>query len=140
MNKIESTLDWVRGLSAYFEFSKDHKAKMFVDFLEQSMYANDPVIDNTNNSGMIEFISILRKFAPNEIFDIFHKYYRLGYDPKALQDAFSKGQVLSKIWLVKELSKIQKDFDMVHIHAGWFGQLRLYFDIAEIVYKNRNRR
>ena len=137
MSKIESTLDWVRGLSAYFEFSKDHKAKMFVDFLEQSMYANDPVIDNTNNSGMIEFISILRKFAPNEIFDIFHKYYRLGYDPKALQDAFSKGQVLSKIWLVKELSKIQKDFDMVHIHAGWFGQLRLYFDIAEIVYKNR---
>ena len=63
MSKIESTLDWVRGLSSYFEFSKDDNAKKFVDFLEQSMYAEKPVIDNTNQEGMIEFISILRKFA-----------------------------------------------------------------------------
>lgn len=136
MSKIETTLDWVRGLSAYFEFSKDEQAKMFVDFLEQSMYAKNPVIDTTNNEGMIEFISILRKFAPNEIFDIFHKYYRLGYSPKPIQDAFSKGQVLSKIWLAKELVKLQNQFKMVHVHAGWFGQLRLYFDIVKIHYDN----
>ena len=134
MSKIESTLDWVRGLSSYFEFCKDDNAKKFVDFLEQSMYAEKPVIDNTNQEGMIEFISILRKFAPNEIFDIFHKYYRLGYDPKALQDAFSRGQVLSKIWLVNELVKIQTQFDMVHVHAGWFGQVRLYLDQMQIKY------
>ena len=110
MNNSESTLQWVRGLSEYLDFVKDDKSKMFIDFLEQSMYADNPVIDNTNQKGMIEFISILRKFAPNEIFDIFHKYYRLGFDPKALQDAFSRGQVLSKIWLSQELSKIkQKD-------------------------------
>tara|TARA_Y200000002_G_scaffold83096_2_gene65858 strand:- start:16305 stop:17141 length:837 start_codon:yes stop_codon:yes gene_type:complete len=134
MNNSESTLQWVRGLSEYLDFVKDDKSKMFIDFLEQSMYADNPVIDNTNQKGMIEFISILRKFAPNEIFDIFHKYYRLGFDPKALQDAFSRGQVLSKIWLVNELVKIQKNFDMIHVHAGWFGQIRLYLDQMQIKY------
>jgi hypothetical protein len=98
------------------------------------MYADSPVIDDTNQAGMIEFISVLRKFTPNPIFDIFHKYYRLGNNPLLLQDAFSRGQVLSKIWLAEELLKIKNNFEMIHVHAGWFGQLRLYLDAANISY------
>lgn len=135
MNNSNS-LNWVRGLSAYLDFVNDKKAKDFIDFLEQSLYAENSIIDDTNQKGMIEFISILRKFAPNEIFDIFHKYYRLNYEPTALQDAFSRGQVLSKIWLSQELSKIkQKEFPTIFILAGWFGQTVKYLDRAGIEYK-----
>jgi len=130
----ESTLSWVRGLSEYLRFVDDKEAKKFIDFLEQAMYADSPVIDDTNQAGMIEFISVLRKFTPNPIFDIFHKYYRLGNNPLLLQDAFSRGQVLSKIWLAEELLKIKNNFEMIHVHAGWFGQLRLYLDAVNISY------
>ena len=130
----ESTLNWVRGLSSYLEFVEDYDAKRFIDFLEKCMYAENQVINSTDNKGMVEFISVLRKFAPNEIFDIFHKYFRSGKDPKIIQDAFSRGQVLSKIWLVTELAKIQKDFKMIHVHAGWLGQIRLYLDQVGINY------
>lgn len=130
----ESTLNWVRGLSSYLEFVEDYDAKRFIDFLEKCMYAENQVINSTDNKGMVEFISVLRKFAPNEIFDIFHKYFRSGEDPKFIQDAFSRGQVLSKIWLVTELAKIKKDFKMIHVHAGWMGQIRLYLDQVGINY------
>lgn len=130
----EDTLSWVRGLSEYLNFINDQESKKFIDFLEQALYADNPVIDSTNQQGMIEFISVLRKFATNPIFDIFHKYYRSGSEPVYLQDAFSRGQVLSKIWLSEELSKIQTSFDMIHVHAGWFGQLRLYLDNCNIEY------
>lgn len=128
----EQTLNWVRGLSEYLNFVNDQESKKIIDFLEQAMYADNPVIDTTNQQGMVEFISVLRKFATNPIFDIFHKYYRAGYDPLALQDAFSRGQVLSKIWLVEELKKIKSNFEMIHVHAGWFGQHRLYIESAGI--------
>lgn len=132
----ENALNWVRGLSAFLEFDNDFESKKFVDFLEQSMYATSPVIDTTNQAGLIEFISVLRKFAPNPIFDIFHKYYRGEYNPVALQDAFSRGQVLSKIWLAEELDKIeQKEFPTVFILAGWFGQVVKYLDKTSIEYK-----
>lgn len=135
----EATLNWVRGLSEYLNYTKSVESKKFIDFLEQAMYAENPVVDTTNQEGMIEFISVLRKFAPDPVFDIFHKYYRLGYNPLFLQDAFSRGQVLSKIWLVNELEKINPNFNNILIYAGWMGQLLLYlkdsinFDNVRIV-------
>ena len=128
-NSKELALDWVRGLGLYLEYKKDPEAQKFINFLEKSMYADNPVIDIVNQSGMIEFISVLRKFTPNPVFDIFHKYYRWKFDPASLCDAFSKGQVQSKIWLIEELEKIKKDdLGNVLILAGWFGQFISYID------------
>lgn len=129
MNNKELALNWVRGLGLYLEYKKDLEAQKFINFLEKSMYADNPVIDITNQDGMIEFISILRKFAPNPVFDIFHKYYRWKFDSSSLCDAFSKGQVQSKIWLVDELKKIEiEDLGNTLILAGWFGQIMSYLD------------
>ena len=133
---MESTLNWIRGLHRYFEYTGNNQAKTFMAFLEKSLYADNPVINTTNQKGMIEFIGTIRKFAPDQVFDIFHKYFRHGYDPIALQDGFSRGQVESKIWISEELKKINSHYSNIILLAGWYGQLRLYLDAVGISYDN----
>ena len=134
METNTSNLSWLHGLDDYFTFAGDDESKKYVDFLMHMIYADNPIIRFSDDAGIVEFINTLRKFAPNEILDVFHKYYREGHSPTALQDAFSRGQVQSKIWLVTELAKIQTDFKVVFLLAGWYGQLRKFFDIANISY------
>lgn len=134
METNTSNLSWLHGLQDYFDFAGDVESKKYVDFLMHMIYADNPIIGFNDNAGIVEFIGTLRKYAPNEILDTFHKYYREGYNPSALQDAFSRGQIQSKIWLVTELAKIKKDFRVVFLLAGWYGQLRKFFDIADISY------
>jgi tRNA1(Val) A37 N6-methylase TrmN6 len=50
-----------------------------------------------------------------------------GFDLEQLNDAFSRSQIRSKIWLVSELAKINSDWKDVVVFAGWFGQLSLIF-------------
>lgn len=74
-------------------------------------------------------------FPDNELFSILHKYFRSdGNNLDSISDAFSRGQVQSKIWLTTELAKIKTDFDMVYILAGWFGQLTAYLDAKNFGY------
>lgn len=128
MESNVSAVSWLHGLQDYLGFQEDLESKKYVDFLLHMVYANDPVISLNNNAGLVEFVGTLRKFANNDILDNFHKYYRTGNNPKLLQDAFSRGQVQSKIWLVNELSKIQQNFNTVFVLAGWFGQITSYLD------------
>ena len=51
---MESTLNWIRGLHRYFEYTGNAQAKTFMAFLEKSLYADNPVINTTNQKGMIE--------------------------------------------------------------------------------------
>lgn len=123
----KSAISWLHGLQEYFVFQGDTKSGSYVDFLLKLLYANDPMITLTGNADVLEFVSQIRKFTENNIFFCFHKYYREGRDPQALQDAFSRGQVQSKIWLVNELHKIQPNYKNVLILAGWYGQILRYF-------------
>lgn len=127
-------IHWLHGLEDYFEFTNDNNSNQFVKFLLKLLYADNPTIITTDESSMEEFVYTLRKFAESNVLDILYKYYREGYDPLPLQDAFSRGQVQSKIWLAKELAKIKTDFDMVFVLAGWFGQTTHYLDAAKIRY------
>jgi len=127
-------VSWLHGLQDYLDFVNDDHSKEFVDFLLSLMYSNKAPITINDDLDMKEFVYHLRRYADNPILDSFHKYFRLEHDPVALQDAFSRGQVKSKIWMTQELAKIQKEFKMIHVHAGWFGQSRLYFDNVGINY------
>ena len=130
-----SPLSWLHGLQDYLDFSGDTNAKNYIDFLLGLMYADKSSIDIKETFDMNEFIFQLRKYADNKIVNLIYKYFRQGHDPLLLQDAFSRGQVKSKIWLVSELAKIKQDFNMVHVHAGWFGQHSLYLDAAKIAFE-----
>lgn len=132
MNAEKNTnpISWLHGLQDYLEFTGDLKSKTYVDFLLSLMYANNGPIINNENLDMKEFVHHLRKYANNPILDIFYKYFRMEKDPISLQDAFSRGQVNSKIWAMDELLKIKKDFDTVYVLGGWYGQIRLFLEQA----------
>lgn len=128
------SIHWLHGLEDYFEFINDNESKQFVRFLLKLLYADKPTITTNEESSMEEFIYTLRKFSNSAMMDVLYKYYREGHEPLALQDAFSRGQVQSKIWLATELAKLKTDFEMVYVLAGWFGQITSYFDAADINY------
>ena len=39
------------------------------------------------------------------------------------KDSFSRGQLQSKLWLINELTKLQKDLGLVYLCAGWYATL-----------------
>jgi hypothetical protein len=123
----KSAISWLHGLQEFFKFQGDETSSNYVDFILKLLYANNPMILITHEADIVEFISMLRKFTHNNIFTAFHKYYREEHNPKYLQDAFSRGQVQSKIWLAEELQKIRIEHKNVLILAGWYGQLLQYF-------------
>ena len=92
--------------------------------------------DCDNELDLVEWNKVATTLFPdNELFNILHKYFRhKESNLDSISDAFSRGQVQSKIWLVQELSKIKTDYDMIYILAGWFGQLSFYIDAEKINY------
>ena len=124
------TVSWLHGLQEYFEFTKDKESKMLIDFFLSMMYSKKEMINLSLDFNIAEFLHFLRKQTDNEIYDIFDKYYRNNHNPIFLQDAFSRGQVNSKIWAMEELAKVQKEFDMIYVLGGWYGQIRLFLDNA----------
>jgi hypothetical protein len=86
-----------------------------------------------------EISSALALMYPDEsIFKIINKYFRETNDPLSIQDAFSRGQVQSKIWLTEELQKVSKHFNTIFHLGGWYGQLTWYFDNKITFDKYRN--
>ena len=78
-------------------------------------------------------------FPDNELFSILHRYFRNeDNNLESISDAFSRGQVQSKIWLTKELEKVGTHFDTIYHLGGWFGQLTLYLDNHITFDKYRN--
>lgn len=65
-----------------------------------------------------------RQFPKYSIFRSIMSYLKLNLDSSALKDAFSRGQIKSKIWLVQELSNLNVEYHNVLVMAGWFGQLK----------------
>lgn len=63
-------------------------------------------------------------FPSDKIFRSIMSYLKLNLDSSALQDAFSRSQIKSKIWLVQELANLNITYYNVLIMAGWFGQLK----------------
>jgi hypothetical protein len=65
-----------------------------------------------------------RQFSDDSIFRSIMSYLKLNLDSSALQDAFSRSQIKSKIWLVQELANLNVKYYNVLVMAGWFGQLK----------------
>lgn len=61
------------------------------------------------------------------------------YPDAPWQDAWSKGQIGSKLWLINELGKIQHTFSCVYIIGGWLGVLSWLLFRDSIISVNKIR-
>lgn len=128
MEKNTNSLSWLHGLEEYFEYTGNQEALNYIKFILRLHYSNSPVVEITQSGDKITFISKLRHFVKDQVLDYFHKFYRQGYNPVPLQDAFSRNQVKSKIWLSEELLKVKKDLGNLALFGGWYGHHSLYLN------------
>lgn len=157
--KQSSPIEWLYGLEDYFNFSKNTEATEFLHDFVSTYYSDNPLgilkklvlkshsLDktlfskhlncyiNTINKqyNIVELASCLRDYSKEKILNAIHMYERNGGDISVLNDAFSRSQVRSKIWLIDELDKIRltlknTSYYNVAIFAGWFGQIFNIYD------------
>ena len=64
---------------------------------------------------------LLMRYTDSHFVDAFKSLY--ANDVNYQTDCFSRGQIKSKLWLVQELSKLNKSLGTVYLCAGWYGTL-----------------
>jgi hypothetical protein len=121
-------------LEDYLEFSNDNESKKFINFITRLVYAEPACVTVNKDIDVVRFVQIAKSFMNSPVIDTVNKYLNTGGSVDILCDAYSRGQVKSKIWLAKELANVKKDFDTVYLLAGWYGQLVKYLDCAEVSY------
>ena len=48
------------------------------------------------------------------------------FSPNTLKGSFTDDLIISKLWLISEVSKIHKDFNSIYILGSWYGNLSLF--------------
>ena len=64
---------------------------------------------------------ILERYVDTQFIAAFKNFYV--NETEIWNDCFSRGQLQSKLWLVKELSKLDLDLGIVFLCAGWYATL-----------------
>lgn len=152
----DNGLDWAYGLEEYFKFASRFDISHFIHELINLSISDNPyptlkkLLNQAHSldapswvfqksvtffvnlierkSNLIEFASVARYYFNNEkLFRIIHSYGRNEFDIDILSDSLSRGQLKSKIWLVKELISIKKHFNNVLVMAGWLGQFKMIY-------------
>jgi hypothetical protein len=85
--------------------------------------------DNMEQALLACYVRIISKRNPNDkIFRGINNYLKEKHEGSPIQDAMSRSQMRSKIWLIEELAKIGTNYDNVAVMAGWFGQIKTIYD------------
>lgn len=129
------------GLEEYFKFTSNDD-----DFIVTRELGKVYSEEDFQSALLSAFIKILfLKGTDNDsLFRAINDYIKKDNDIAVIQDAMSRSQMRSKIWLVDELSKINSKFNNVLVLASWFGQLKfiynnkLKFDKMRLVELDRN--
>lgn len=149
-----SPIEWLYGLEDYFNFSNEMESAEYIHDFVSTYYSEDPygilkklslraknfdteIFSKHLNCyinaikkeyNMVEIASCLRDYSKGKLVNSIHMYDRNNGDISVLNDALSRSQIKSKIWLIEELEKINSNYDNVMIMAGWFGQIKSIYD------------
>jgi hypothetical protein len=86
--------------------------------------------DNMEQALLASYVRIMSKRNPDDkIFRGINNYLKENSQGSAIQDAMSRSQIKSKIWLVEELENVRQSlpdpvYKQVMVMAGWFGQIK----------------
>jgi len=121
--------------------------------LEKNIHSIFRVVQELDNSESIDLIrntvinkgddiEVLRKtlslFVKSETLDTLVKTLRT-FPESTIKDAFARGQLLSKKWLVTEIEKISMNLGTVFLCAGWYGTLATMLFESEKIHLDKIR-
>jgi hypothetical protein len=114
----EKNLHFLLGLEEYCDFKGEpdlqEKVHQLVNILRS---------DDIEEALIRNFFKTTYHGSNLKHFRSINKYFKENEDVSVINDAFSRGQIRSKVWLLEELRKINKKFDNIALLAGWMGQL-----------------
>ena len=117
------------GLEEYLKFCGNEEDVYLTNEIGKAFEAED-----IQSALLSIYVRIISKRNPSDkIFRGINNYLKDDNDPAIIQDAMSRSQMKSKIWLIDELAKIKDTLPLgafynILILAGWFGQLRSIYD------------
>ena len=117
------------GLEEYLKFCGNEEDVYLTNEIGKAFEAED-----IQSALLSIYVRIISKRNPSDkIFRGINNYLKDENDPAIIQDAMSRSQMKSKIWLIDELAKIKDTLPLgcfynILILAGWFGQLRSIYD------------
>lgn len=96
-----------KDLNSIFRLVNDNnKEDLRKLILEDNTWKLWPILDSYVNT---HFVSAFKNFFVN--------------GTEINNDCFSRGQLSSKLWLIRELKKVKKDLGTVYLCAGWYATL-----------------
>ncbi len=96
-----------KDLNSIFRLVNDqNKEDLRKLILEDNTWTLWPILDEYVDT---QFVAAFKSFFVN--------------DTTINNDCFSRGQLSSKLWLIKELKKVKKDLGTVYLCAGWYATL-----------------
>jgi len=112
-----NNIEFIHGLHEYAVYKSEKDVAENLDNILKILYS-----DNISKHLILDVL--MNSAGENtRYFRFARDFVKKGKNLKILSDAFSRSQMRSKIWLVDELSKINKNFDNIVLLAGWYGQL-----------------
>jgi hypothetical protein len=112
------------GLEEYLKFCGNEEDVYLTNEIGKAFEAED-----IQTALLNIYVRIISKRNPSDkIFRGINNYLKDENNPAIIQDAMSRSQMRSKIWLVEELAKINTNYDNVAVMAGWFGQIKTIYD------------
>jgi hypothetical protein len=153
MSESSTSLDCLQGLEEFFDYTGQHELRNYLHTITGIEHADNPLAvlkKLTLASGSLgpellnkhlncyinlvqgqfdleQVVGCARDFEQHSLLANIQSFGKQGFDTLQLNDAFSRSQMRSKIWLVTELAKIRTSWRDVAVFAGWFGQLSLIF-------------
>jgi len=123
------------GLEEYFKFFDNEEESLVTRELGKVYTAED-----FKSALFTAYIKILffKSKDKDTMFRAINDYIKKDNGLDSIQDAMSRSQMRSKIWLVEELVKIQPAFNNIVLLAGWYGQLRFILEKSIKFNKLRN--
>jgi len=108
--KVNGSIDDLRksvleqNLHSIFRLAEDDELRKLI--LEDNTWKLWPVLDRYVDT---QFVAAFKNFQVNET--------------AIVEDSFSRGQLQSKLWLIKELKKLNLELGTVFLCAGWYAIL-----------------
>ena len=153
MSEHSTSLECLQGLEEFFDYTGQCELKNYLHTVTSIEHADNPLavlkkltlassalgpdllakhlncyINLVQGQFDLEqVVSCARDYEQHSLLSNIHSFGKQGFDPLQLNDAFSRSQMRSKIWLVTELAKIRTSWKYVAVFAGWFGQLTMLF-------------